>query len=230
MEFESALWRAATGFGLCGLARAVEFAVDAGRHEEFDPEQHMLPSDVRFPPGGMAVRMRKRKDLKVLSGKHATVVFGEGGTFVDAVADMRRWLRVRREHGVPEDRPLFCHRDGSAITTEEVRQCVRSLMAAAGRDPALYGGHSLRIGGASAALAAGVSPQLIRLMGRWSSDIYEIYCRISLEAAMSLGRSVGSATVTSVEAGFHEERLEMLTEEVTAFRGAMWEVDDEDEA
>ena len=65
-------------------------------------------------------------------------------------------------------------------------------MAAAGRDPDKYGAHSLRIGGATAALAAGVPPSLIRLMGRWSSDIYEIYCRISMQSAMSAGRAIAS--------------------------------------
>ena len=68
-----------------------------------------------------------------------------------------------------------------------VRDAVRRVMAAAGRDPGMFGAHSLRIGGATAALAAGVSPQLIRLMGRWSSDIYEIYCRMSID-----GGSAGS--------------------------------------
>ena len=54
-------------------------------------------------------------------------------------------------------------------------------MQAAGRPPALYGANSLRIGGATAALAAGVTPELIRLIGRWSSDVYEIYCRLSAQ-------------------------------------------------
>ena len=56
------------------------------------------------------------------------------------------------------------------ISTQMVHDEVRAAMAAAGRDPALYGRHSLRIGGATAALAAGVSPTLIRLLGvgRWS--------------------------------------------------------------
>ena len=67
---------------------------------------------------------------------------------------------------------------------------------------------------ATAALAAGVSPQLIRLMGRWSSDIYEIYCRMSLQAALGVGRSIASQRVDSFEGGFRTESLEMLPHEV----------------
>ena len=87
-------------------------------------------------------------------------------------------------------------------------------MGAAGRDPRVYGGHSLRIGGATAAHAANVSPSLIRLMGRWSSDIYEIYCRLSLESALGVGQAIASAQVTATAEAFHYENLEMLPSEV----------------
>ena len=76
----------------------------------------------------------------------------------------------------------------------------------------------MRIGGATAALAAGVPPQLIRLMGRWSSDVYEIYCRMSREAALRVGRSLTSTAVHTFEGGFTEERLELLPDEVAGFR------------
>ena len=70
------------------------------------------------------------------------------------------------------------------------------------------------IGGATAALAAGVSPTLIRLLGQWSSDVYEIYCRMSRQVALGVGRALASTEVTSLEGGFHEEHLELLPSEV----------------
>ena len=97
---------------------------------------------------------------------------------------LEQWLRARRVAGIPEDWPMFCFTDGRAIRTTDVRTAVRCAMEAAGCDPMRYGAHSLRIGGATAALAAGVTPQLIRLMGRWSSDIY---CRMSLQSAIGVG-------------------------------------------
>ncbi len=102
----------------------------------------------------------------------------------------------------------------------EVRAAVRAAMRAAGLDPELYGAHSLRIGAATAALAAGVAPGLIRLMGRWSSDVYELYCRMSLEAALSVGRAMAAATVTTFEGGFREEHLELQPSEVAVMREA----------
>ena len=64
------------------------------------------------------------------------------------------WLAVRREAGIGDGKPLFCHASGKSISTEEVRCMVRRVMEAAGCDPKVYGGHSLRIGGATVAHAA----------------------------------------------------------------------------
>ena len=51
-------------------------------------------------------------------------------------------------------------------------------------------------------------------MGRWSSDVYEIYCRMSLEAAMGVGDSIASATVTPTSDAFATEALELLPDEM----------------
>ena len=101
------------------------------------------------------------------------------------------------------------------ITVHQVYGMVRAVMRAAGCDERRYGAHSLRIGGATAALAAGVPPQLIRMMGRWSSDVYEIYCRMSVQAALNVGKAICSADVSpAADRAFHEEHLELLPEEV----------------
>ena len=146
------------------------------------------------------------------------MVAGGGGSYFDAAELVAEWLRVRRQAGIDETCAMFCFPDGTPIRTRDVRTAVRCAMAAAGLDPMRFGAHSLRIGGATAALAAGVSPQLIRLMGRWSSDIYEIYCRMSLQAALGVGRSIASQRVDSFESGFRTESLEMLPHEVDLIR------------
>jgi hypothetical protein len=218
-EASRAMWRAALMFGMSALARAVEFALDEGRGETFDSTQHMTARDVSpVLRGGLqhaAVRMRKRKNLTVLRGKDCVVVIAAGGTHFDAARELFDWLAVRRGAGIADGRPLFCHADGSAISTEEVRCMVRRVMQAAGRNPSIYGGHSLRIGGATAAHAAGVPPNLIRLMGRWSSDVYAVYCRMSIESALGVGQAIASAMVTASSEAFQDESLELLPSEVT---------------
>ena len=219
----SLMWRAALTFGEAALARGCEFALDADRNEVFEASEHLTANDWSTFSGADGVlnarmKMRKRKDLKVLRGKQSYVVLAGGGGCFDAVAEVVAWVRRRRELGLPDDGPLFCHANGVSITTRQVREEVRAVMAAAGQRPELYGAHSLRIGGATAALAAGVPPGLIRLMGRWSSDVYEVYCRMSVEAALNVGRALASAEVTTFE-GFKEEHLELLPHEVRELEG-----------
>ena len=219
----SAMWRAALSFGLAGLCRGCEFALTSG--EAHVATEHLTPLDVVFferdGERHARVRMRRRKDLKLLTGKHHDVFLAGGGSILDPVAALEQWLAVRASLGLPADGPLFCWPDGSGITVDQVRDEVRATMHAAGLDPLLFGAHSLRIGGASAALAAGIQPSLIRLMGRWDSSIYEIYCRMSLQSALHVGQAVTSTAVDSLEQGFHEEHFELQPMEMTLLRGPM---------
>ena len=64
-----------------------------------------------------------------------------------------------------------------------------------------------------------------------SSDVYEIYCRLSHESALGVTAAIASAAVTPAADAFHEEHLELLQEEVGEFRRAFgeFEVDEEEE-
>jgi hypothetical protein len=168
-----------------------------------------------------AAMSQKRSPRLMLRGKQATVIVAGGGRIFDAAHELSEWMSEREALGIPASAPLFCHASGAMITVDELRDVVKAAMEAAGRDPRRYGAHSLRIGGATAALAAGVPPQLIRLLGRWSSDVYQIYCRMSSQAAIAAGQQLASAEVDTVEGGFHEEHLELLPAEVSAMRAAV---------
>ena len=102
------------------------------------------------------------------------------------------------------------------------------MMRAIGLDPDRFGAHSLRIGGASAALAAGVPPALIRIMGRWSSEVYEIYCRMSVQSAIGIGRAIASAVVDPLQQAerFRREELELLPTEVDEAYGGQAAADE----
>ena len=107
-----------------GIMRGCEVVLMAG--EAFDTEQHLVPADVAFEGKGegrrVRLRMRKRKDLRVLHGKHDRVILAAAGeaAFFDVVAELEAWLEERKALGIAEDRPLFCHPDGSAVTVREL--------------------------------------------------------------------------------------------------------------
>ena len=117
--------------------------------------------------------MRPCKNDKVEQGKRVPLLLPAGGRYLDAYKALRRLIEL---DPVPVSEaartPLFrAPATGAAVTTRQVRAVVKMLMASVGEDPSLFGAHSLRIGGATAALAKGVPAVVIREMGRWSSDI-----------------------------------------------------------
>lgn len=59
-----------------------------------------------------------------------------------------------------------------------------------GLNPKDFAGHSLRRGGATALLRAGVPPDRIQLQGRWKSDAYRLYLQWSSDALLDITRAV----------------------------------------
>ena len=214
-------WRAALSTGFCALLRGAEFALQD--KQEWDPALCLSRADVSFfrEHGVLHARlyMRPAKSEKHLRGKTVPIVLVEGGSLLDPV---RALYALVRGDPVPQAErattPLFRWGEARgataterAFTVRHVRNMVRALMRAVGEDGAMFGAHSLRIGGATAALAAGIDPSLIRLMGRWSSDVYLIYCRMSRQAATKLGAVIGSTEFADLErGGFTSEELEVL--------------------
>ena len=85
---------------------------------------------------------------------------------------------------------------------------VKWMVRMGGGDPSLYGAHSLRIGGATAALAARVPALvMIKAMGRWGSDVFEIYAHLSDVAAREFGRKVASVDYEEVVGAYYSEDL-----------------------
>ena len=219
--------RACASTGFCGLLRAAEMSLQRG--QVWSKTRSLSRADVTFltrPRGDLPavwvsfdeierlgevpvaaqVMMRPCKKLRYRGGK-TVPVFLFDGTVLTPVQDLLHLFRTDR---VPAERhavtPLFRRASGASFTTDYVREVVRFLMRSVGLDPALYGGHSLRIGGASAALAANVSEAVIRAMGRWDSDVYELYLRYSLSCARQMGSVIASTSFEDFEAMFdHEE-------------------------
>ena len=205
-------WEAALTVAFCGLLRAAELALGPGGR--FAPAESLTRADISFRSRGgrryVVLMMRPCKNDKVEQGKTVPLLLPSGGRFLDPVLALERMLAL---DPVPESQaartPLFRDpRTGQAFTTRQTRAVVKGLMAAVGEDPSLYGAHSLRIGGATAALARHVPEVVIRAMGRWSSDIYRVYCRASDEAVLRFGVSIASADYGDLEGReYHDQEF-----------------------
>jgi hypothetical protein len=65
-----------------------------------------------------------------------------------------------------------------------------------------------------------MSAAAIRAAGRWSSDIYQIYCRLSKESAAGVATTIGSTPFEDLERGtqFVDEELLLTVEEMPTAR------------
>ena len=82
--------------------------------------------------------------------------------------------------------------DGSAMTRKWLQDFLQLHMARMGFDPKIYKTHSLRKGGVTAMLAAGVSLPQIQLMARWSSpNMAKLYAQITTQRSASILAQMG---------------------------------------
>ncbi|KAI8512923.1 hypothetical protein Bbelb_095620 [Branchiostoma belcheri] len=62
-----------------------------------------------------------------------------------------------------------------SLTHDSLVKHLKTILTAAGLSAAQYSGHSSRRGGATFAWRCGAEPQLIKILGDWSSDAFEVY-------------------------------------------------------
>ena len=121
--------------------------------------------------------------------------------FIDAVWEVHNMLRVDPiADGVnPALVPLFrVAGTREPLRSDFIRDETKRLMRAIGEDPTVFNTHSYRIGGATALFAAGADMTVIKTMGRWASDIYQLYVRACMERCCHWTRLAGSTRVTDV--------------------------------
>ena len=222
---EAANWAAALTVAFCGLLRGAEFALQPG--QRFDaslpPEEqpHLMRSDVSFRRDAsgaeyVVLMMRPAKGQPG-RGKEVPLLLGGGGSLLDPVAALRRlWAADPVPPGELARTPLFrTGVRGVPLTVKGVRDTVRLLMGSLGLDPRRFGAHSLRIGGASAGLAAGMSAAALRAAGRWASDVYLLYARASKQAVRGIATVIGSTPFEDLERGeFVDEELMVTTADI----------------
>ena len=79
--------------------------------------------------------------------------------------------------------PLFINHNSSPVLRSGFSKMFGSVIRICNMDPNRYKGHSFRIGAATYAAEQGVSDDKIRHLGRWKSDAFKKYIRItSLES------------------------------------------------
>ena len=179
------MFQAATTLAFFGLLRSSEYV--SQHRSRYDSRFCLLRQDVWFNYNFsiMYVRIKASKTDPFRSGCIIRVA-SLPNSVLCPVTLMLDYLRVRSS--VPG--PLF------VLSMDPlqclVRQDITVLLNRCLPSLTNVNTHSFRIGGASAAAAAGIADSQIRILGRWSSNVYQRYLHLSDDTVRNLCEAVAS--------------------------------------
>ena len=156
--------------GFFGFLHAGEFTTNP----PFDPSIHLAVSNVQadalVDPSFFKIHVRCSKTDPFRMG--CDIYVGQGNSVICPVVVIGNFQALRS----PLPGPLFSYADGRPLTRQLLSSTVQSILRSAGY-PGSYSGHSFRICAATTAAALGIPDHLIKTLGRWSSDAYQLYIR-----------------------------------------------------
>ena len=172
------LW-AACCIGFFGFLRAGEFTVNT----TFDPSIHLTVQDLQVDaeenPSSLRVHIKSSKTDPFRQG--CFIYLGRGQASLCPIAAIMSYLHLRGS----SQGPLFIDSTGQPLTRVRLSSFLQSTIAAAGI-PGQFSGHSFRIGAATTAAQHGIPDHLIKTMGRWTSDAYQLYVRTPVDLILSV--------------------------------------------
>ena len=172
------LW-AACCIGFFGFLRAGEFTVNA----PFDPAIHLSVNDIQADslsnPKSFRILIKCSKTDPFRQG--CFVYIGTGGQDLCPVRALVQYLHLRG----PAPGPLFRLADGTPLSRQWLACSIRSIFSSAGV-PGCFSGHSFRIGAATSAATRGIPDHLIKTLGRWSSNAYQLYIRTPVDTIIGV--------------------------------------------
>ena len=176
------LWAAFT-LAFFGFLRASEYC--APTKHSFDPSSTLLVRDISVLVNKIVVKVKVSKCDPFRRGQ--AVELAPSGRSICPVRAMSKHLQNCKS----SDRPVFIFTDGKFLTRRLVSSIMKQLI---GNDKncARISSHGFRIGAATTAAAANIPDRIIKTLGRWSSDTYQLYIRTPSEAVSKVPRLLAS--------------------------------------
>ena len=182
--YEACLLWAACCTGFFGFMRSGEFTATNPNSPSIMASD--IAVDSHISPSVMRVFLRRAKTDPF--GKGVSIYLGKTGSIVCPVAALLNYLASRPSH----DGPLFIMQDTTPLTKDMFIRKVREALRQANIDPSAYSGHSFRIGAATAAANAGIPAHIIKMLGRWQSEAYQLYIQTPRETLSSFSHRLVS--------------------------------------
>ena len=156
-------------------------------------------ADVKFNTEGLVLKIVSSKTDQFREG--AALVIARTGLCTCPVAMLERYFHMGGLCSGSHDkvfRAIVNTKSGETLRKTgglrytRLRELLIAKIAQLGMDPALFGMHSLRAGGATAAANAGVPDRLFKRHGRWRSEsAKDGYVKDSVERRLDVSKSLG---------------------------------------
>ena len=187
-DYNNILLWAACCLAFFGFLRCGEFTVPS--QTEYDKEEHLSLRDIavdsRLAPSVVIVKIKQSKTDLFRQG--IKLHLGKTSTDTCPVCAILPYLAARgAKHG-----PLFILDDGTFLTQQKFAAMVTLTLRRAGIDDKQYATHSFRIGAATTAKGAGISDVHIKMLGRWKSNVYQVYVRTPQKELANLSKQMVS--------------------------------------
>ena len=169
-----------------GFLRVSEFTVPS--QYGYDHAYHLSLTDVTLD------NRRSPKVIQLHIKQSKTDPFREGASIflpkchkdICPVHAMVDYLIVRGQ----QEGPLFLWPDGTMLTRHLFASALRTIMRNLNLSTQLYNTHSFRIGAATSANRAGFTSHQIKALGRWRSDAFQRYIRMSPKELATLTKQL----------------------------------------
>jgi hypothetical protein len=175
------LW-AALMAAFFGFLRVSEYT--STHKTKFDKEVTLLCSDLSFSGSVACLVIKASKTDPFRQG--VTIRLAANDSFLCPVTALRQFLLVHPTR----TGPLFTYQSKKFLTPKDVNK----LLVDTTNGLANTTSHSLRIGAASTAAAMGCPKWLIQTLGRWTSDCYRRYIRLSVHTLINASHVLANCT------------------------------------
>jgi hypothetical protein len=198
------------GSKICGAVLAcVFFSVSrAGdllpqNRSDFDPEVDSTVADAEWAVYGVRLRFKLTKTGHNPEFDAKPLVESKGNPLCPVTALVSYLTEYRGRDGydeaLDETNPLFQTEEGKVFVTGDLRRLAKAAVYALGKDPKLFGAHSLRIGGATAAIAAPSGDEHIcSVLGYWLTSVVREYTKPGVDSMVKVCREMMESKHTEV--------------------------------
>ena len=158
--------------------------------KSFDPTSTLLFSDMTFTNDGAVVIFIKASKTDPFR-QGVPLRLEPNRSSLCPVAALRHYCRIHPSR----TGPLFTFQNGRFLS----RKDINALLVSTTDGLANISSHSLRIGAASTAAAAGCPKWLIQALGRWSSDCFRDYIRIPATTIKKTSKQLAKCTSADID-------------------------------